>query len=67
MTEKETLQAAFAALLRGDTAERDRLLDPLIAKRKMEEAAAAVYGQKDSILVRQPDGSTIAFRTVPRH
>ena len=68
MTERETLQAAFAALLRGDTAERDRLIDPLIAKRREEQhqRARAFNGNGQPILVKQHDGRTIEFRTLPR-
>ena len=68
MTEQEALRAAFQALLRGDTAERDRILEPFLAKYEAErqQRVRAFKGHDEPILVKQPDGSTISFRRVPR-
>jgi len=65
MTDQEVMQAAFAALLRGDTAERDRLIAPLLAREKMRETARVMVDRSKAIEVKQHDGSTLTFRTVP--
>ena len=62
MTETEIMRAAWQALLRGDTAERSRLLAPLIAKKTAQEHAAinayrSSHGTQKIELVRQADGS----------
>lgn len=67
MTDDEIMKAAFAALLRGDTAERDRLIAPLLAREKMRQAAHVMVDRSDEIAVKQSDGSTINFKTVRRH
>jgi|HubBroStandDraft_6_1064221.scaffolds.fasta_scaffold1386666_1 hypothetical protein len=63
MTERELLQAAFAALLRGDTTERDRLIE--LAKAKIDhrvrvDERTQQQNAKPIPLVRQPDGSYVA-------
>ena len=58
MTEHEILRAAFAALLRGDTAERDRLI--ALARATQAGARAQQPNAKPIPLVRQPDGSYVA-------
>jgi hypothetical protein len=63
MTEQELLRAAFAALLRGDTAERDRLID--MAKAKVDhrirvDERSQQQNAKPIPLVKQPDGTYVA-------
>jgi hypothetical protein len=63
MTERELLQAAFAALLRGDTTERDRLIELAKAKtdhRVRVDERTQQQNAKPIPLVRQPDGSYVA-------
>jgi hypothetical protein len=64
MDDMEVMRAAYQALLRGDTAERDRLLAPLLAREKMRRMAHTMVDRSDEIAVKQPNGGTITFKTV---
>lgn len=66
MSDDEIMRAAFAALLRGDTAERDRLIAPLLAREKMRQTAHVVVDRSQAIEVKQPNGSILTFKTIPR-
>jgi hypothetical protein len=66
VTDQEIMRAAFAALLRGDTAERDRLIAPLLAREKMRQTAHVMVDRSKAIEVKQPDGSALTFKTIPR-
>lgn len=66
MTDEEIMRAAFAALLRGDTAERDRLINPLLAREKMRQTAHVMVDRSQAIEVKQSDGSTLTWKTIPK-
>ena len=68
MTEKELLQAAFAAISRGDYAERDRLIALARAKNKEGIREAELRGDRQAKpipLIKQADGSYRAATLPP--
>lgn len=58
MDERDIMRQAFQALLRGDTAERDRLLRPLVEKRQREIREAELR-QPVITMTRAPNGTFI--------
>lgn len=59
ITQKDLLKKAFAALLRGDTKERDRLCDlaQKMVDQKLTQAEKVGRMRHMGILAEQPDGS----------